>query len=633
MPAVGTTHHVKLGNEYLMIRPNSYQKRPAPTFGARITTGDPDYNNLSIWQHWTQTCWIGGMDQDEWLDDAMYDTAVGMDTTNHDVVRLARRLKRGTGANWTAGGATNVLGYKFVIHDTRLYCLVSLSAADSRLYIYTHSTQSWASVTMPGTSFYVRAVCSFDGKLFIGGSVSTPGARLFWATTPGAWTQITNPGGVTTYGVTALRAYNQKLYVGYGNQVWRMKDDETWDGNVVFYKVNAASSSNWIAAMETHLGFLYMLSSNGHLHRTDGNNTFDIWSWDGQTKGVSLRSYDGKLFVGTYEWTDTPDIGFGVLYQFTGAAVTELKRWGRQGKATSIGGMTVYARKLYYGASYLLGMTAGFGIAVYDAVEDAHSVWAAQQDSGTYPDTSGVGTDWLVDDVIVHGGHMFCAVRGHGLFFTPDRFQDIILGEAEYTTYSGGGRLTSSLYDGGTPGLMKLWRRITLHCDLPTGTSLTLSYSIDKGVTYTSFTQYNGPGPANDKFSYYLNNVRAPSIKWKVTFNTSNAAVTPTLRGVIVAYLPQPEPNWMWTFTIPVADKWVLLDETTESLNTEGLIAYIENLFRTQSLTTFIDIDGVSWATNGAGVLVYDISTVHFDIEEPKEADIRITLLEVVETL
>ena len=48
---------------------------------------------------------------------------------------------------------------------------------------------------------------------------------------------------------------------------------------------------------------------------------------------------------------------------------------------------------------------------------------------------------------------------------------------------------------------------------------------------------------------------------------------------------------------------------------------------------TFTDIDGEPWASGGQpGALVYDINVVHYDIEQPREADVRITLLETVET-
>ena len=83
---------------------------------------------------------------------------------------------------------------------------------------------------------------------------------------------------------------------------------------------------------------------------------------------------------------------------------------------------------------------------------------------------------------------------------------------------------------------------------------------------------------------------------------------------------------------IPVTDKWELLDGTIEVKSTNALIAYIESLFRSQVLIQFTDIDGVGWATNGPGVLIYDMNVMHYDIDQPREADIRLTLLEAVET-
>lgn len=640
MPAVGTTHHLKLGNEYLMIRPNSYQKSAAPTFGARITSGDPDYNNLSIWQHWVQKCWIGGNGADEWIDDAMFDYSVGIDSTEHEHIRLARDLVRPS-ATSTLGGATNVAGHKFVIFNNVLYALVmTAGATTSRLYSFSPATLAWTAVTMPAGTFLARTIGTFDGKMFVGGT--NAGTKLYYATAPGTWTTVTNPAGVTQT-VRCMQSYNGKLYVSYGTDVWRMKDDQTWDGNTIFYKANANSGSNYIVAMETHLGFLYMLSMNGHIHRTDGNNTFDIWSWNGQTRGVSLRSYDGKLFVGTYEWEDVADVGYGVLYQFTGAAVTELKRWGTAGKATVIGNMAVHGRKLFYGAAMEFGRRDGIAVGVYDSVEDAHSVFASQSDIVTYSDVTvtsaddttlnGVGAGWIVDDVIFHGKYMYASVRGHGVFRVDVASDAITAARATYLPHTNGGFLVSSMYDAGTPGLQKLWRKITVYCDLPALTSFVLEYSIDGGNVWVTPTVSIAPSGGNAQYVFLLNNVRSTRFKWRVTLKTTSNAVTPLLRGVVVAYLPQPEPNWMWSFTIPVADKWLLLDQTQETKSTNTLIAYFEGLYRSQSLVSFTDIDGVVWTPTGPGCLIYDLSVIHYDVEAPnREADLRIRLLEIVET-
>ena len=670
MAAVGTTHHVKLGTEFLILRPNTYTKRPAPTFGARIATGDPSYNNLSIWQHWVQTCWIGGMGATEWTDDAMYDIGAGIDVTTHEKAALSRDLMRGdtgTSNNWNAGGNTNSGEIRFMVWRSVLYgAWLGDSTVTSRLYKYNAATDHWDAVTLPA-NFVISSMAAFDGRMVLGGSVLGATPKIIAATAPGTWLTYDLPAGVTQP-VTAMKVFNARLYVAFQTEIWRMKDTtypttvaKTWDGSTVFYSVKTNSGSNAIVSMEVYLGQLFMLSGNAHLHRTDGNNSFDVWDWDGNTMGTSLRSYDGKLFVATYEYGVDSTIGVGVLYQWTGAAVTELKRWGNPLKTTRLGQMIVWNRLLFYGAGNLFDIENGFGVVAYDSVEDSHSIWAENCDTATYTDTwasrhvgvgSGIGGDWLVSDIMVFGNKMFVGATGHGFFFTyvaPQKFAD---SWARFTkrgtnpspaAIGNGGFIQSSMYDAGTPGLKKLWGKVTVFIDLPHAeTSFRLYYSLETGPSATwvpaAAAQY-GPGTANGQYVYHLNNVISTRIRYKIVLNTSNNQYTPVLRGIIFAYLPQPEPNWMWTFTIPVSDKWDLMDDTVEVKGQSGvkttnqLIAYLEGLFRTQQLVDFIDVDGVSWADDGPGVLVYDLQTVQYSQEAPsREGDVRITLLEAVET-
>lgn len=503
---VGTTHHVKIGDYHFLVRPFSYIKRPAPLFGARITTGDPDYNNLSIWQHWAQSCWVGGIDADQWVDDAMYDEAIGIDSTVHEQLTLSRDLPRATGGALNAGSLTEprrFIAYRngnLAANQSVLYCLTTpRTFADSYLWKFTQGTLTWSLVkTWAGKK--AKSVTVFSGKLVVGFSDAT----LQHATDPtGAWTAVAAPAGETG-SVTALQVYTSttggsKLYVAHANKVYRRDTAFALDGSAVFYD---ATDADEIVSMEVHLGYLYMLSRNARVHRTDGNNTFPIWGWDSNTIGTSLASYDGRLFLATYEYTDSPDLGIGVLYQFTGAAVTQLKRFGLTTRATTLGRMTVYDRRLWYGASGLWGMNknaagtdlGGFGVASYDAIEDSHCIWATNKDTTTYTDASGVGQYYHVDDVFFFQGSMHLAVRGHGNFRSEISYRDYLRDRAKYdtttTAATGGsnqGFLLSSDYDAGTVGLQKLWRDVTVHADLASDlVTVDVDYSLDGGKTWVA---------------------------------------------------------------------------------------------------------------------------------------------------
>lgn len=638
MPSVGGTHHINLGGHYYMVKPGSYQKRVAPQFGARFSTGDPDYNNLSFWQHWVQNCFVGGMDAELWADDAMFDDGIGVNTTEHEKVTLSRDLKRGSGANWTLGGSTNVDAWKAVIFNESLYVLGCTTAGNnSKLYKYDPPTDGWV-VQSAFSDTQAFSIAVFDGKLFIGGRTLAGGPKLIYSSgSISSWTIVTSPPGVgATAAVTAMRAFQQKLYVGYSGQIWRMKDDQTWDGNTVFYKVNAASESNHISAMEVHLGFLYMISNNGHVHRTDGNTTFDIWNWDGQTVGIAIKSFDGRLFVLTYEYTDTASVGQGVLYQMSGSAMTQLKRWGSDDKATRIGNMIVYDRKLWYGASNLLGMASdrdGFGVACYDPIEDAHSVFATSGDTSTFGTGSLPYVNFIVDDQIFFHGYLFVFVRGHGAVKTPVRYRDILRGVASFDTTgpSNRGHLTTSTYDAGTPGIRKMWRKVVLDVAVPANTHVMAEYTID-GTTWVPIGTVTGP-QTRARHEFYLENILATAFKMRINLGSTSAAATPTFHGFAVSYIPVPEPNWLWTFTILLPEKIELLDETVETIDTESELAFLSALYRTKQMVNFVDVDGTSWAAAGnAGVLLYDCTFWQPDLTQPLEGEVQVTLLEAVES-
>lgn len=652
MPTVGTTHHISLGGHYYLVKPGTYQKRVAPQFGARFTTGDPDFNNLSFWQHWAQRCWVGGADAPEYGDDAMYDDGIGIDTTEHEKATLARGLVKGTGSNWdiSAGTAPATLGWKFIVYNSKLYALTipGTATTESRLWRYDASTDGWTRITALDTrNICARSVTVYDGKLFIGGVSTTDGSTPRVVYDDGAltsWSTLTNPSGSIGI-VQAMMPFQQKLYVAFGTKVWRYKGDQTLDGNTVFYNVTAASSSNSIIAMEVHLGFLYMLSFNGHVHRTDGNTTFDIWAWDGQTQGVSIRSFDGRLFILTYEYTETTAVGWGCLYQMSGSAVTQLKRWGDPSQATKIGNLRVFDRRMFYGATNGLGMTNRpvFGVACYDPIEDAHSIVASNADATTYARGASPYENWIVDDQIFFGGQLFMTVRGHGAFRTPYQNNDRVTGARRYDISSAGASLastnggwfTTSTYDAGTPGLLKLWRKIVVDCALPsTATGIVVDYSTDNGTSWTTAGTISTASSENRaRHEFALDNVTSVSLKLRFTLRSTDNTKTPVLYGYVVSYLPIPEPQWLWQMTVVLSAKQELLDGTTETVDTESELAFLDTTYRTKVMVNFVDVDGTSWAGTGAdGVLIYDMTTWLPDLTQPLEGEVTLVLMEAVET-
>lgn len=648
MPGVGTTHHVEVAGQYLLLRQGSYRKRAAPLFGARFTTGDPDYNNLTFWQHWVQSCWIGGMGADTWVDDSMYAQGVGVDSSTHEVLVLARDLGRPGTGNWNLGGPGTTGGAavypmlrEFCVFNDQLYCLEKgATGAATKIYKRTGTGDgTWTNIPKGGGfTDPIRGICSFSGKLWLGDA----GGNITYMTTADAYGSKAKPSGRTEVPY-CMKVYKGKMYVPFGRYIWRMKNDETWDGNTVFFD---AAGIDRVNAMELHQGMLYIGSNNGHILRTDGNVTLDLWSWDGGVVIDSMRSYDGKLFVATSEVSLDGTATEGVLYQFTGSAVTELKRWGKSGVHCPIGKMRVSRRHLFYGAGGLLGIGGGIGVGVYDAVEDAHVVWAANRDDVSWPAGTN-GVNHIVDDVIQFGDWLYVANRSFGIFRTKTQFRDVSQQLATYdTTASGattaslnGGWIESSDFDAGTPGLSKLWGSISLHVDLPNAAcSVTVDYSLDGGLTWTTVGVATKTGAATRyRNVWHLENVQGTRIKYRMSLRTTNTLYTPQVRSITVSYLPRPEPNWQWDLTAVVSERQQLLDNTEVDVNVNTVVNALEAAYLAGGLVHFTDVDGTAWAAAGhPGVLITDFSSdprfIGPSSDGPIEREIRMTLVGATQT-
>lgn len=649
MPGVGTTHHVKIGSDYHLILPGSYRKKPAPMFGARFATGDPDYNNLSFWQHWVQSCWVGGFGAETWMDDAMFDEGVGIDATQHEVMVLTRDLgpqtNRDASGNWDLDAADGARQREFIVFNNKLYCL-SYGDADesppSRLYGWNGTT--W--VLLKTFTTQAPSVAVFGDYLVF----ANRGANMERMDRAEAFTTFAKPAGGYSEPAYTMRVYRGKLYVPFGNFIFRLKSDFTWDGSTPFHtavdiEYDNVTRSGFVHS-DVHLGMLYLASSNGHVLRTDGNNTFDLWSFESGIKIASIRSFDGRLFVSVTEPLEGTTAQQAALYQFTGAAVTELKRWGKVSQDITTGRMRVYGRRLYFGAGSLLGMGSGFGIAAYDPVEDAYHLFGTNQDITTF--AGGVeGILHTVDDVIFYGGYMWASVRGHGIFRTKFSFKDVTRYQAFYDTTAAGGApgsmnggwYVSSDFDAGTPGLRKLWNAVTVHIDLPNAsTSFWMEYSLDGGNTWAWLQDHTGDGVTTRwALTFKLNDVISTRFKYRITLRTTDTTRSPQLRGVIVRYLPLPEPNWMWEMTLVLSERQELLDGTVEDpVPVATKIANLETAFRAQSPIFFEDVDGQDWVAGPEpGVIIFDyvkdLRHVGPSSDGPLEGTVRLTLLEAVE--
>jgi hypothetical protein len=191
-----------------------------------------------------------------------------------------------------------------------------------------------------------------------------------------------------------------------------------------------------------------------------------------------------------------------------------------------------------------------------------------------------------------------------------------------------------------------LFNAITVHVDLPT-TACTafVEYSVDGGITWglaggtTASATVDGTGRVRKVIKFQSGGLRATRLKYRITLRTTDTTRSPQLRSVVVRYIPLPEPNWRWDFSVIVSESQELLDGTVQELDSAALAAKInaiENAFRSQALVNFKDVDSQEWTVGGgAGVLVLDMRKEYPhpgpDSEGGKEAILHVALIEAVE--
>jgi hypothetical protein len=202
----------------------------------------------------------------------------------------------------------------------------------------------------------------------------------------------------------------------------------------------------------------------------------------------------------------------------------------------------------------------------------------------------------------------------------------------------------SSLYDGGTPGLKKLWRMASVEAHIPVGISdgltppsytpsctVELQYSINHGTTWVSLGTISETVAGVYRETWYMSGasaeVESASIMYRLVLYSADGGSTPTVKSVSFWYLPEPEPNWVYDLTVGIAERIVLLDGTEDTQDMDAARTALVTYFRNQNIVEFTDMDG-----NVFDCLIWDfVEDFHVPGKagEPSEAFMRLSLLEV----
>lgn len=408
--------------------------------GTAVTAGDGD-----VWR-WDGATWvkIGGDGVIGSWPAATYELVsalsndgtnlyAGLATSNGD-----GEVWRWNGTAWTkiggdginAGFSTNQGDgvYSMAFDSGQLYAGLFDPAADGTVWSWNGTTWTrigggFVNASWGFSGFQsVESSVTYDGRLYMGTGLATPGAAMVWEFNGTSW-QIIGGQGVrgswqadTYENVFTLQSYNGSLYAGIGTTA---NDAEVWRYNGSSWSQVGGDSLNggWPAGYE---GVYALTPFQGQLYAGLGNsaNDAEVWRYNGTTwtkvGGDSLNSgwtvnyeivysmtvLDGQLYAGLGITG-----GDAEVWRFNGTTWTKVGGDGVNGSWT-IGYEEVYAMRIYNDRLYA-GLASGTGDA--ELWEFNGSTWSrigGDGVNGSWPD----GTYERVRSMAVYNGALFVGI-------------------------------------------------------------------------------------------------------------------------------------------------------------------------------------------------------------------------------
>ena len=449
------------------------------------------------------------------------------------------------GSTWSAVSASDAL-FRILGNSTSINTMmVSSLSGTKKLYFGTGDVAS--------TSNGDARLYSYDGTTFVL-------VKTFNTTDEMCVLSMTEYGSLTT-----------KAYIGLGAKakIYVTSDFSTF---TLSKTITNPSQPGYVYCLKEYNKRLY--AGGGYPEQLFGNNyqflgflySYDEYSWEKigsfeHTVVKSMEVYDNLLFIGTIKKQ---------FYVYNTASIDKLLEFPWNVEMTSL---TKFDDKL----AIALAPTPGSATSGHEGV-------------------------YLFDR---NGFHNAFNVSGKS-WYSISVFNNNLMGgsndgyiyQTNFNTYQASGILQTSYFEASLPSIDKKWRSLILHYEaLPTGCSILAEYKTDEAdVSWTTI------GTANvvASTSYEVNfgdTFYSKKMSIRLTFTTSVAASTPTLKTMDIRYVLMPDFKYLWKMKLACPDNIIWIDGT-EPISTTTAASI------SAGATTLELLDGTGFPTKGRAVLV-----------------------------
>tara|TARA_Y100000310_G_scaffold323609_1_gene384280 strand:- start:4962 stop:6767 length:1806 start_codon:yes stop_codon:yes gene_type:complete len=562
---------VTIKDQDYQIRQGTYVKRKiAPTI-PRFGTGDLALSDLSRWNHWGQSIWAGGFQQE--IMSEQVPTKFNK-SENIDVFRKVGKLMLAKSLDVTAdmSGITDSVMDKY-FEDGAFGLFFSGSNAAKILWRFT-GTAVQAEYT-DASAMVVNAIKEISMKnktaLLLSTNSSSSGEQLKeWVATDTvaditAWPATWTPTNIVRVG--------EKVYLlGSGLYSWDL--DAVFTQHVADNQLDLTGTKNQNACEV--LGKLYYIgfkTSQGKLwvHNPTADTETIVYDFGSTLEPEFCFPFNNKVVIGGQD-TDTQKPSFWEYDPLSGTIINILKFAPEADEDDLLGAF------VYNGLMQILINGSGFNYVYnYDGVNWSNFIKESSSGVGNYQSGGTINNRMAIisNDIVHYSGNL-------------DSFQ-------------ASGALDSSKIDFGLFGVDKLIGGITIyHESLAANQSVVLKGKIDDETVFSAKTAlgYNATVDSTSFDVELLSNNIGKKLEYQIGLKGSEGATdSPEVLDVVVRYLLLPTPKSEWFFDLLLIDD---IEGGRGQATSEQLASKIEDAFG-DTLINFKDIDGKFFSADKAG--------------------------------
>jgi len=562
MPVSGETHHVTIEangvKRGFMIDPGSYERQRADDFAPRIAVGTEPRVREGIWDAWSQTGAVEGIDQLTFSNaQKIYFTDGNIHMTKNETIALD--------AIWRSADASQNATAPQIIDFGLGHVVVGVGTRVRRFII---ATQLWAqSTTVLGAD--AKWLHRHGNRLFVG---CESGADFYRSSDVDTFTQPKSGQKASCFA-----SWSEDLWLGDGSAIKKSSDlGDSWGS-----AINVGNPDTLVTGLGTAFNVLVIGKEDG-IYFYDGSNVTPIIEFPNKKFIGNCRAlvdHDGFLHTHVLGEIWKISLSSGTISNLT--------------KMTPIMGGT--RDKDVHGHGRPVWMWTG-SFYLYVCFDDGENV---------FPEVlyhNGLGWHQAYRNLdtgtrMRAGGYSLNAGRTYLNDGDTRARRQLTLRDVPFPDYALSGKFETSDFDGDLRFMDKAFRDVAVevrNIDNDNSRIVRIRYSIDSGENWIQLQDITNNGKIVVSFSEPDAAVQSKQLRLEFEIQ-SDGTDTPVIESFSVNFLNRPRATYVYSVDLKLnpTDEQRLLDGNRETISVRDRLLFLEVAEEANSPVRFVDMHAI----------------------------------------